>query len=265
MTTATPPSVHGTVADGIATLTIDNPRRLNAMTLGMWDQLHRLVRDYGEREDVRVLVLRGAGERAFVSGADISEFGEQRDSPEQVARYGAAVHAAQASLSQCAKPVVAAIRGICIGGGIGLALACDLRYASASTRFRMPAARLGLGYDLRSTRRMVEMLGAPRAVELFFTARMFDGTEAERCGVVHRSFADEIFEDELAGIVAGIAGNAPLTLRAAKLAVRHILAEPDAPDAASVEAAVQACFDSEDYREGQQAFQDKRPPRFRGR
>lgn len=151
-----------------------------------------------------------------------------------------------------------------MGGGIGLALACDLRYSNHKARFRMPAAKMGLGYDLDGIQRAVDVLGAARTADLFFTARDVDGLEAARIGLVHQSFPDDEFDRELKAIASGIAANAPLTLHAVKMALRHALGDPSLQDAGIVAQAIQACFDSTDYKEGQKAFREKRPPRFRG-
>lgn len=250
--------------EGVARIYLSNPDRYNAMSLSMWRELARLIQDADADPAVRVLLLMGAGEKAFVSGADISEFALLRDTPAQVEQYAEAVKAAQQGLSACGKPVIAGIRGICMGGGIGLALACDLRYANQNARFRMPAAKMGLGYDLEGIQRAVDVLGAARTADLFFTARDLDGLEAERIGLVHKSFADAQFSQELEAIASGIAANAPLTLHAVKLALRHALNDPSTRDAATVNQAIQACFDSTDYKEGQQAFREKRPPKFCG-
>ncbi|MBB5214935.1 enoyl-CoA hydratase [Parapusillimonas granuli] len=252
------------VLGGVGRITISNPGRYNAMSLAMWRQLAQLARQAEQDPAVRVLMLQGDGDRAFVSGADISEFDSLRSSTEQVRAYGIAVDHAQEALSRCAKPVVAAIRGVCMGGGIGLALACDLRYCTDDSRFRMPAAKLGLGYDRAGIRRAVQMLGAARTAEMFFTARDFNGTEAERIGMVHQSFPGAVFADEIAALAGAIAANAPLTIRAAKLAIRHAVGDPAAQDETAVDQAVQDCFDSKDYQEGRLAFQSRRPPRFSG-
>lgn len=250
---------------GIARLVISNVSRYNAMSLSMWESLHKHVKDAEGSPDVRVLVLIGDGEKAFISGADISEFAHLRNSPEQVKRYAEAVDTAQQSLANSSKPVIAAIRGVCMGGGIGLALASDLRYCSASSKFRMPAAKMGLGYDRHGLARAVAVLGAARATDIFFTARTFDGKEAARIGMVHDAFDDDRFDDEIQAIASAIAGNAPLTLRAAKLAIRLAIGDPGITDVSDVDRAVQACFDSTDYQEGQAAFREKRAPRFTGR
>ena len=248
--------------DGIVTIRICNAARFNAMSLSMWEHLADIVAQAEASETARVLVLTGEGERAFVSGADISEFGALRNDPAQVARYDQAVARAQHALSASRHPVIALIRGICMGGGMGLALACDLRYCTTDSRFRMPAARLGLGYGRGGMSRFREILGSARAADLFLTARTFDGVEAARIGMVQQVFEREAFDQAAAEQVAAVAGNAPLTVRAAKLALRHL--QGDTPTAEEVDAATQACFDSSDYQEGQRAFKEKRPPAFKG-
>ncbi len=248
----------------VARLYVSNPDRYNAMSLSMWRELKQIVAVAEQDPEVRVLLLLGAGNKAFVSGADISEFGNARETPRQIAEYAIAVHEAQYALSACTKPVVAGIQGVCMGGGLGLMLACDLRYCAHNTRFRMPAALLGLGYDVAGLQRMVDMIGAARATDLFFTARTFDGLEAERINLVNQSFAAEDFNWKLNEITAEIAQNAPLTLHATKLALRHILGDPNVKNVAKVNEAVQACFASLDYQEGQRAFAEKRQPRFKG-
>lgn len=268
MTTATSPK-KGTVylekSSAIAHIYLSNPGRYNAMSLSMWHELEKVVHRAQHDPEVRVLLLQGEGDKAFVSGADISEFGASRGTPEQAADYAAAVHAAQYALSSCPKPVIAGIQGICMGGGLGLILACDLRYSTDNSRFRMPAARLGLGYDVAGLQRMVDVIGAARATDLFFTARTFNGSEAARIDLVHQSFAPEDFGPALREICEAVAHNAPLTLHAAKLSLRHILNDPNAQDAAQVAQAIQACFDSQDYQEGQRAFAEKRLPQFTGK
>jgi enoyl-CoA hydratase/carnithine racemase len=253
-----------TTEDGhVATITLSNPGRYNAMSLAMWTQLAQTLEQLADKPDVRVLILRGEGERAFVSGADISEFAAQRSSVTGVAAYDAAVERAQGALTRFARPVIAAISGICYGGGLGLALACDLRYCAASAKFRMPAARLGLGYALTGVKRMVDVLGTASASELFYTARVCDAGEAARIGLVH-SVHDDVFA-HAEKIGAEIASNAPMTIAAAKLAFNTLLSGSAPADVAAVSAAVQACFSSSDYAEGRQAFADKRPARFTGR
>jgi enoyl-CoA hydratase/carnithine racemase len=257
-------TVELAVDGGIARVTLSNPARYNAMSLSMWIALADTIEQVDAMRDVRVVLLRGAGDKAFVSGADISEFESQRNGAESVGRYDAAVARAQNALSHSPKPVVAGISGVCMGGGIGLALACDLRYARKDARFRMPAARIGLGYGLEGMQRMVDVIGAARASDLFFTARTFDGNEAERIGLVHSAHDPVAFESALEQAVTSIAHNAPLSLYAAKLAIRAAAERRGGADAACVAEAVTRCFSSADYREGRQAFMEKRAPRFTG-
>lgn len=254
-------SIHCTVRNAIAEMVIDNPSKHNAMTLGMWTQLADTLEALAARTDVRVVVLRGAGEKAFVSGADISEFEAQRSSADGVAAYDAAVERAQSALANFVRPVIAAIHGICYGGGMGLALACDLRLACTTARFRMPAARLGLGYAYPGVKRMVDLLGPTRAGELIYTARVCDAREAQRLGLVS-SVHDDVHVAALA-LAAEIAANAPLTVAAAKRAIQAAL-DPTPAACTQVAHDVRACFSSADYLEGRTAFAEKRPPVFRG-
>lgn len=252
--------VHYAARAGIATLTIANEARRNAMSLAMWERLADHLQAAEEDAAVRVVVLRGAGEQAFVSGADISEFDAQRSGAAAVARYNGAVDRAQGGLQRLRCPAIAAISGVCYGGGIGLALACDLRYAAPGARFCMPAGRLGLGYGLDALARMSAVMGVAAASELFYTARVYDAEGAARLGLVH-AVQDRVF-DWADALAADIAANAPLTLAAAKLGFRAIL---DPAARIDVQAAVEQCFASQDYEEGRRAFREKRKPRFTGR
>ncbi len=252
-------------AAGIATLRIDNPAKYNAMSLAMWQELATQVRALGEDRSVRVLVLRGEGDKAFVSGADISEFDKTRSAETGSELYDFAVEDAQAALAEAPFPVVALIHGICMGGGLGLALACDLRYCATTTKFRMPAARLGLGYAFNGIRQMVAALGGARVADLFFTARTFDGAEGERIGLVHSVFPPDALDAEVAALVTAIAGKAPLTQQLIKAAIRWSqFPSTMQDDAAAMAVMRQRCVQSADYAEGRKAFAEKRPPRFVG-
>lgn len=250
--------------EGIAALTVCHPEKRNAMTLSMWQQLADALRDLAGA-GVRVLTLAGAGARAFVSGADISEFDQARDGAAAVARYNQAVADAQRLLAEFEAPTVALIQGACMGGGIGLALACDLRYASASARFRMPAARLGLGYSHADMRRLAGVVGAASAFDLFYTARTLDAEQAERRGLIHERYADDDFARQTQARVRTIAANAPLSLRAAKAAILATMNPPTAAELDAIDTQVAQCYASEDYAEGRRAFAEKRDPVFLGR
>lgn len=247
----------------VATITLRNEGRFNAMSMAMWLQLRETLDALNADRTVRVVVLRGDGDKAFVSGADISEFGEKRNDPVSVAAYDAAVANAQGALAGFRCPVIAAISGICYGGGLGLVMACDLRYAAPNARFRMPAARLGLGYAYAGIKRMVAVLGVAKASELFYTANVFTAADALRLGLVG-ALTDDVFA-AAAETAEVIASNAPLTIQAGKQAFNAVLSGSAPDDQAAVDAAVKACFKSEDYAEGRAAFAEKRVPNFNAR
>jgi len=247
------------VQDQIAQVTIDDIPHHNAMSLAMWESLLRAFESIDESSEVRVCLLRGAGEKSFVSGANISEFETQRNSEAAVAHYNETVRKAQTAILHCRVPVVAAISGICFGGGLGLALSCDLRYASPETRFRMPAARMGLGYDSDSMRVILQNLGPQATAELFYSARVYSAIQAQSMGII-RAVVDNVF-DYCADLAREIASNAPLTVQTAK---KTLIALSEDTDMTSVKTAIDACFRSKDYAEGRLAFAEKRSPHFTG-
>jgi enoyl-CoA hydratase/carnithine racemase len=245
----------------VATVVLANEAKYNAMSLGMWRELGALLERLRKDDSVRAVVLRGQGEKAFVSGADISEFEQQRSNKDGVAAYDQAVDQVQTSLAHFPRPVIAAISGICFGGGLGMALSCDLRYCSAGSRFRMPAARLGLGYAWRGMKSLVGALGPMNAAEAFFTAQIYNAEQAKGLGIV-QSVHEDVFAhvDQIARLIAS---NAPLTIRAAKLAM-IAMRESGQAEVPAVDAAVADCFASQDYVEGRRAFTEKRPAQFKG-
>ena len=257
--------ILSTTTGAIATLTFNNPQRHNAMSLEMWRQAASALEELARDSAVRVVVLTGAGGKAFVSGADISKFESERASADAVATYNAAVERFSQTLLDYEKPTIALIRGYCIGGGLGIAVCCDLRVCNEASRFGVPAAKLGLGYGFDNLRRLMNLVGPQFVNEMLFTARQFDAAEAQHMRLVNRVVPDGEIEDYVKRLAETIAGNAPLTIRAVKSVVRELQRDPAVRDLAACERLVQQCFDSADYREGRQAFLEKRKPVFSGK
>ena len=249
----------------IGWLTFNNPARRNACSYAMWDGIAPILDDFEADPAIRVIVLRGAGHEAFCAGADISEFEAVRSTPEQVATYDGAGDRAAARLLSVSKPTIAMIRGFCVGGGMGIALDCDLRIASDTGRFGIPAAKLGIGYDHIGVGRLVDIVGPSFAKEIFYTARQFSAEEALAMGLINRMVADGELEDYLRDTCATMAANAPLSLSCIKTTVGELVRRDGEPDFALCERLVSDCFSSDDYIEGRRAFMEKRRPAFRGR
>ena len=246
-------------------LTFSRPERMNAVTVDMWAAIPQLIAAFEDDDAVRSVVLHGAGDRAFVAGADISQFGETRDNAEQAAAYEATNSQAFAAIRDCAKPTIAMIRGYCIGGGMAIALGCDIRIASEGSTFAIPAGKLGLAYPIDGIKQVLNVLSAPFAKEVFYTARQFDTDEALAMQLVNRVVAPEELESYTRDMCERISRNAPLSLAAAKRTINAISATPESYDREELEKMSKACFESEDYAEGRAAFLEKRKPRFHGR
>jgi enoyl-CoA hydratase/carnithine racemase len=249
---------------GVARIVFNNPERLNAISLEMWEAALEAMADFSADPAVRVMILTGAGGKAFASGADISKFKDERQEAAAVAHYQATTQRAYSALQGMAIPTIAMIRGYCVGGGTAAAVCCDLRICTENAKFGVPAARLGLGYGLNRAQPLVDLVGPAYAKEMFFTGRQFDAREAEKMGLVNRVVADAALEATVDELAATIAANAPLTVRCAKLVVGETLKDVAERDVGATERAVAACFASNDYREGQAAFLEKRKPRFTG-
>ena len=252
-------------AAGVGYLRLNQPEKHNAISYAMWLAISDVMSAFRDDDEVRVVVMSGEGGRAFSAGADISEFSEIRSTPEQIEVYEAAGRAAYDAITSCPKPVIAQVEGYCVGGGLAVALCADLRIATDDSRFGIPAAKLGLGYSHKSLRPLVDLVGPTCAKEILFTARRFTASEAQRMGLVNqivpRGEIDTFVED----YAQTIAGNAPLTVQACKTVVAELLKDPEDRDTGLCDRVVDACFASEDYKEGRAAFVEKRAPRFTGR
>lgn len=273
MTDPTPPASYRSPSERVQVWTegaalhirFNNPARHNALSADMWQALPPLLAQAERDADIRVVVFSGAGDQAFVSGADISQFEDLRAAREAVRRYEAMAEEALAAIYRCAKPTVACIRGWCIGGGVNVAISCDLRLAADDAVFSIPAARLGLGYRLSALRNLVNLVGVGVAKDLFFTARRIDAAEAKQVGLVTRVCAVADLPALLAETTATLAANAPLTIRAGKRIMEELLREDAAADTELCRRLILECFESEDYAEGRRAFMEKRKPRFEGK
>jgi enoyl-CoA hydratase/carnithine racemase len=253
------------VEGGIGWLTFNQPERRNAMSMAMWQGVADALESFQHDPDVRVVVMKGAGGRAFASGADISEFDQHRASAAQQQGYAAITARGNGWLRELEKPLIAMIQGYCVGGGLAIALTADVRIATPGSRFGIPAARLGLGYDFGRVATLARLVGPSVARDILFSARFLPAEEALRVGLINRVVPEDDLEAEVRAYAGLIAANAPMTVRAARAALQEWERDPAERDLARVEALVSACFDSEDYREGRRAFAAKRPPAFRDR
>ncbi len=243
----------------------NNPARHNALSVDMWGAVPALLKLAEADEAIRLVVFSGAGEKAFVSGADISQFDDLRAQREAVTRYEALAEDALMSIYDCRKPTLACIRGYCIGGGVNVAISCDMRIASSDASFSIPAAKLGLGYRYSAMKNLVDLIGPGAAKDLFFTGRRIDSAEAKSLGLISRVCPTEGLPALLAEYTAALAANAPLTVLAGKRITAEILKPSPELDSALCQQLILDCFNSQDYAEGRKAFMEKRPPVFSGR
>ena len=249
----------------VATVVFNRPQVRNAFNLAMWTQLPDVVAGLARDPTVRAIVFRGAGEEAFASGADISEFKEHRKDRRTAEAYNARTDAAYRALETCPKPTVAMIYGYCMGGAVAIALGCDLRFAAGSAKFGIPAARLGIIYGLHAVRRLVSLVGPSAAKDILFSARTFDAAEALRLRFVDRVIPAGDLAAATYDYLARVAENAPLTVGGAKCIVEAIVEDGGVARKAEIDRLQIEAFASEDYREGTAAFLEKRRPRFQGR
>ena len=249
---------------GVGYLTFNNPERHNAVSLEMWEAASGILADFAADKAIRVVVLTGAGGKAFVSGADISKFESERSSKEAIDRYNVAVDKANTAVYEFPKPTIAMIRGYCIGGGVGLALCCDMRICSDNSKFGVPAAKLGLGYGFTGIKKLVDVVGPSFAKEIFYTARQFTAPEALQMGLVNRMLPDAELEKYVKDYADTISGNAPLTVDAVKFIVGEVVKPESKQNLKKCAELVAECFASKDYIEGRKAFMEKRKAAFIG-
>jgi enoyl-CoA hydratase len=242
----------------------NNPEKHNAVSLDMWAAATAILDEFRDDKNISIVVVTGAGGKAFVSGADISRFEKERSDEAAVKNYSATVEKAYTSFYEFPKPTIAMIRGYCIGGGMGLATCCDLRIATEGSKFGVPAAKLGLGYSYPGLKRLVDIVGPSFAMEIFYTARQFTAAEAVTMGLVNRIVPDGELEKYVKDYADTIAGNAPLTIKAVKATVAEVMKHDSERNIARSQALVDACFKSRDYEEGRKAFMEKRKPVFTG-
>jgi enoyl-CoA hydratase len=253
------------VSDGVGIITFNNPEKRNAMSLDMWEGLGHALVELRDDPDVRVVILTGAGDKAFVSGADISQFEKTRHNAEASEEYSKKSAAQRALLADYPKPIIACVRGFCLGGGMQMAMAADIRIASDNSQFGIPAAKLGIAYGYDGLKHLVSLVGPSWARLIMYTGMRIESAEALRIGLVDRVVPDAELWNATMEIARTISGNAPLAIKAAKITIAQVLKDPGDRDMAAIKAIGIACMDSEDFREGRTAFMEKRKPQFKGR
>jgi enoyl-CoA hydratase len=253
------------ITEGVGVVTFNNPAKRNAMSLDMWEGLGRALTELRDDENVRVVILVGAGDKAFVSGADISQFEKNRHNAAASEEYSRRSEAQRALLANFPKPTISCIRGFCLGGGMQVAMLTDIRIASENSQFGIPAAKLGIAYGYDGLRHLVSLVGPSWARLIMYTGMRIESKEALRIGLVDRVVADGELWNATMEIARTISENAPLAIQAAKITIAQVLKDPSARDMDAIKKIGMACMDSEDFREGRRAFMEKRKPQFKGK
>src|SRR6201992_138727 len=253
------------VTDGVGVVTFNNPEKRNAMSLEMWEGFGQALIELRDNPEVRVVILTGAGDKAFVSGADISQFEKSRHNAEASEEYSRKSAAQRALLADYPKPTIACIRGYCLGGGMQVAMLADIRIAAEDSQYGIPAAKLGIAYGYDGLKHLVSLVGPSWARLIMYTGMRIESAEAQRIGLVDRVIPTGELWDATMEIARTISGNAPLAIKAAKITIAQVLKDPAARDMNSVKQIGLECMDSEDFREGRRAFMEKRKPQFKGK
>lgn len=251
--------------DGVGWIIFNNPERRNATSLEMWEATETILDAFEHDPEIRVVIMKGAGDKSFVSGADISQFEEKRADAEAAAAYSKTSESAKRKMAELSKPLIAMIRGFCLGGGLGLAMKADMRIASDDSQFGIPAARLGIAYGFDSLKALVDLVGPAFAKEILFTGRRLSADEALRIGLVNQVVPVASLEEKVMEYARSIAENAPLSILSSKVTIDQVIKDPEERDTARISELSRACFDSQDYVEGRRAFMEKRKPAFAGR
>ena len=253
------------VSDGVGVITFNNPEKRNAMSLEMWEGLGSALIELRDNPDIRVVIMVGAGDKAFVSGADISQFEKTRHNAQASEEYSKRSEAQRALLANYPKPTIACIRGFCLGGGMQVAMLADIRLAADNSQFGIPAAKLGIAYGYDGLKHLVSLVGPSWARLIMYTGMRIDSAEALRIGLVERVLPGAELWDATMEIARTISGNAPLAIKAAKITIAQVLKDESKRDMEAIKAVGTACMDSEDFREGRTAFMEKRKPQFKGK
>lgn len=249
----------------VGCITFNDPAKLNAMSYDMWAAMEPALSDFARDDEIKVVMLTGAGGKSFVSGANISQFDKLRTGVDAVAEYERVAEGAQNALYNFPKPTIARIQGYCVGGGLNIALCCDIRIASDDSTFFLPAGKMGLGYRFSAIRNLVTVVGPANALDIFLSARRFNAAEALQKGLIQLSAPVDQFDAVVDDYVGKVAANAPLTLQAGKTMIREFQKLPANSDLDLMKQLIEKCFASEDYKEGKKAFAEKRAPVFKGR
>lgn len=250
---------------GVGIITFNQPEKRNAMSIEMWEGLAEILDAFAADDTITCVVLQGAGDKAFVSGADISQFARNRSNAEAQKEYERRTGGGRTKLADFPKPVIAKIRGFCMGGGLAIAMAADLRVSADDGQFGIPAARLSIAYAPDSVKRLIDLVGPAQAKMILFTARRLTADQAAQVGLINECVPVEALEDTVMDLARTIAANAPLSIRASKLTINEMLKDESRRNMDAIREIGERCFNSADYKEGRTAFMEKRVPVFVGR